>query len=94
MQLRTERVEHSDVEGLFPLLDGLVDEWCGRRALPELRFILGGYPMANLLTDGWHDLKTALENVRAFCGNTMSPSEHVRVEYALRLVNFVLDQPR
>jgi hypothetical protein len=73
---------------------GLVDEWCGRRALPELRFILGGYPMSSPLTDAWHDLQMALENVRAFCRNTLSSSEQMRVEYALRLVTFVLEQPR
>ena len=94
MKSRSEPIEKSDAEELFPLLDQLVNEWCGRRALPELRAILGGYPMANTLTDGWYTLKTALENLRAFCRDSMSPSERARVDYALRLVNFVVNQHR
>ena len=94
MKLRTKPIEQSDTEELFPLLDKLVDEWCERRALRELRTILPGYPMASVLTDGWWTLQTALENVRAFCRESMLPGERVRVDYALRLVNFILERRR
>ena len=53
MKTRNEPINQRDTEELFPLLDQLIDGWCERRALRELRLILAGYPMPNMLTDGW-----------------------------------------
>lgn len=94
MRSRGEPIEQGDTEELFPILNQLVDMWCERRALPELRWILRGYPMENTLTDDWHHLQTALENLRAFCRDSMTGVERERVDYALRLVGFILAQPR
>jgi hypothetical protein len=46
------------------------------------------------LTDSWYILRTALENVRAFCRDSMTPAERDRVDYALRLVAFIVNQQR
>ncbi|MCA1612991.1 MAG: hypothetical protein LC800_02315 [Acidobacteria bacterium] len=60
---------------LFNVLDGLIEAWCERRALKPLRYILQGYPLTSGLTDDWHQLKEALENVRACCGDDLTPEE-------------------
>ena len=46
-------------------LPKLIDAWCERRALGPLRQVLPHWPH-NGLTDGFYELKTALENARAF----------------------------
>jgi hypothetical protein len=54
---------------------GLVDEWCDRRCLPALRFILPGYPLSSGLTDEWGDLLKSLEDVRAFANEELTERE-------------------
>jgi hypothetical protein len=49
---------------IFIIVDGLIDRWCARRAIPPLRLVLPVYPLGNPLTDGWHMLYDALRDVR------------------------------
>jgi len=53
----------------------LVDEWCNRRCLQALRFILPGYPLRSGLTDDWADLLKSLEDVRAFAIDELTELE-------------------
>jgi hypothetical protein len=55
-------------------ISNLVDAWCQRRALRPLRYLLPHWPH-NGMTDGVHELKTALENVRAFGRPDLLPEE-------------------
>jgi hypothetical protein len=52
----------------------LVDSWCQRRALRPLRYLLPHWPH-NGMTDGVYELKTALEDVRAFGRDELLPEE-------------------
>lgn len=74
----------------FPLLDRLVDGWCERRALRPLSIILRAYPMASPLSDGWHELRSALRDVRCLRDPDVTDSEAMAVEDALRSVEKVL----
>jgi hypothetical protein len=60
--------------------EGLVESWCDRRCLRALREILGGYPLASPLTDGWGQLGDALRGVRAFAREELTTDEAQEVE--------------
>ena len=77
-------------EELFQTLGHLVDAWCERRALAALRCILAGYPLANHLTDGWADLMTALQNVRAFAREEITSEELTAVNECVRAIEKVV----
>jgi hypothetical protein len=62
-------------EELFSILRELVENWCDRRCLVALRYMLQGYPLHNELTDGWAELLSALENVRAFAQHETTSAE-------------------
>ncbi len=62
-------------EQVFKQVGELVDAWCERRCLNALRFVLQGWPLSNLLTDGWGDLLKALENVRAFAAKELTEQD-------------------
>jgi hypothetical protein len=74
----------------FSTLKSLVDAWCDRRCLGALRRILQAYPMASGLTDSWGELAIALEDVRAFARDEVTPLELQSVEetiaFARRIV--------
>ncbi len=76
---------------LFTILDGLVDQWCERRALGPLRRILPAYPFTNNLTDGWHMLYDALRDVRAFCRDDLTTAEHQQLGEAIVVVQSALE---
>jgi len=69
---------------LFQTLQKLVDTWCERRALQALRHILKGYPLTSPLTDSWADLMTALQDVRAFAREEITPEELKSVDECIR----------
>lgn len=75
---------------LFGLLDRLVDGWCERRALRPLRILLRAYPMASPLSDGWHELRGALRDLRCLREPDVSESEAVAIEDSLRAVDSAL----
>jgi hypothetical protein len=45
----------------------LIDKWCERRALRELRILLQVWPLPNGFTDEWHALLEQLRHLRAMC---------------------------
>lgn len=75
---------------LFQTLHNLVDAWCERRALQALRCILRAYPLVNPLTDGWADLMTALQDVRAFARKQITPEELKAVDECIRVIDKVV----
>ena len=75
---------------LFAILAGLVDAWCGRRALRCLRFILPGYPMPSHLTDSWQTLLEAMQNVRALCRDDLTEGERESLGKAIALAEGAL----
>jgi len=75
---------------LFQTLQKLVDAWCERRTLQALRYILNGYPLTNPLTDGWADLMTALQDVRAFAREEITPEELKSVDECIRVIDRVV----
>jgi hypothetical protein len=79
-------------EDLFPLLNGLVDGWCERRALNPLRHILSAYPLSNGLSDEWHKLYDALGDIRTLCREELEPEEKEKLNRAILHVQKVLDR--
>ena len=75
-----------DQEELFRTVRTLVEHWCDRRALRALRCILRGYPLVNPLTDGWAELMTALQDVRASVREEITPEELNSVDECIRVV--------
>jgi len=75
---------------LFQTLQKLVDSRCERRALQALRYILQAYPLVNPLTDGWADLMTALQNVRAFAREQITHEELKSVDECIRMIDRVV----
>jgi hypothetical protein len=88
----TLTVEHKEdrpklnEQELSQTLQELVGAWCDRRALKALKCLLGGYPLANRLTDGWANLMTALKDVRAFAREEITPEEAKRVNECIRVI--------
>ena len=80
----------SEESNLFTILDGLIDQWCERRALNPLRGILPAYPLTNNLTDGWHMLYDALRDVRAGCRDELSAAEQQQLGEAIVIVQNAL----
>jgi hypothetical protein len=76
---------------LFALLDKLVDGWCERRALRPLSFILRAYPMPSPLSDSWHELRSALRNLRTLREPDVLAPEATLIEDALRAVESALN---
>jgi hypothetical protein len=81
----------SEETHLFTILDGLVDQWCERRALNPLRRILPAYPLTNNLTDGWHMLYDALRDVRACCRDELGAAERRQLGEAIVIVQNALE---
>ena len=75
---------------LFQALQKLVDAWCERRALQALRCILRGYPLVNPLTDGWADLMRALQDVRAFAREEITPKELKSIDECIRVIDRIV----
>jgi len=75
---------------IFTILDGLVEQWCERRALNPLRRILPAYPLTNNLTDGWHMIYEALRDVRASCRDELSAAEQQQIGEAIVMVQNAL----
>ena len=75
---------------LFATLQRLVEAWCDRRCLRALRAILRGYPLTSPLTDGWAELLTALQDVRAFARSELTEAERTTVDDCIRVVEAAL----
>lgn len=56
-------------------LDWLIDQWCERRAILPLKYILRAYPSVLAHTDQLGDLLEALRDVKGFCRNELTQRE-------------------
>ena len=74
----------------FTVIDGLIDQWCERRALRPLRTLLPAYP-PNGLTDGWHELYDALRDVRSACRDELTEAEMQKINRAVVTAQKMLD---
>ena len=66
-------------DDVIKTINALVDGWCERRCLLALRQVLGAWPLANPLTDGWGALLNALKDVRAFAAAELTAEESKRL---------------
>lgn len=73
---------------IFSKIDKLVDNWCERRALKPLRFILRSYPLCSGLTDEWGELLDSLKDIKGLSGSELTSEEK---KMLVELVNAVED---
>ena len=71
----------------------LIEKWCDRRCLSALQGILGAYLAFNGLTDGWGELRVALQNVRALARTELTEDESARVDDLIRAADDALRLP-
>jgi len=64
-------------------LDWLVEQWCERRALRPLKFILQAYPGPLTHTDQIGDLLDRLRDIKGLCRNELTTDELNRVIEAI-----------
>jgi len=74
----------------FSVLRSLIEKWCDRRCLKALYRILGAYLGFNGLTDSWVDLRTALQDVRAFARTELMADELKDVDELIRAADRAL----
>jgi hypothetical protein len=60
-------------------LDWLIDQWCERRALKPLRFLLAAYPGVLVHTDQFGDLLEKLRDVKGLCRSELTAEEATHV---------------
>jgi hypothetical protein len=75
-----------DQQQFLETLRKLIDAWCDRRAFRALRCVLPGYPPSTMLTDGLGELLTALQNVRAFAREEITPAELQSLDECIRVL--------
>jgi hypothetical protein len=73
---------------LYEKLDWLIDQWCERRALRPLRFLLAVYPPAPVHTDQFFELLDKLKDVKGLCRNELAPEE---LGYVISAINELED---
>jgi len=71
-------------------VDSLCNGWCEQRCLSALRHLLRAWPITSPLTDGWGELGIALQNIRAFARNEITPQELEEVEQLVRDVDNII----
>ncbi len=62
-------------EEFLGTLRALIEKWCDRRCFKALYRTLGPCLSFNGLTDGWSELHTALQDVRAFARTELTADE-------------------
>jgi len=67
------------------LLRPLIDGWCERRELRPLAVLLPAYLAFNGLTDGWHSLWNAVNNLRGL-GDALPGEERATVAEVRALI--------
>jgi hypothetical protein len=80
-----------DAPDVDPAVHFLIDRWCERRALSPLRYILNGWPH-NGLTDGVAQLRDALDKIRAFARDDLTPAEAELVHLLINRVDRALSE--
>jgi hypothetical protein len=73
-------------------VDSLCNAWCERRCLRALRYLLQAWPLTSPLTDGWGGLGIALQNIRAFSRDEITPQELVELEQSIRDVDNIIQR--
>jgi hypothetical protein len=68
-------------------VESLCNAWCARHCLTALRHLLKAWPLISPLTDSWGELQIALQNVRAFARNEISPEQLETVNQLIRDVD-------
>ena len=69
-------------------LDWLIDQWCERRAIQQLRYLLRAYPSVLAHTDQLGDLLEALRDVKGLCRNELRQQE---LDYVISSINELED---
>jgi len=80
----------NDNDAFFGALRTLIGKWCDRRCLNALHRILGAYLGFNGLTDGWGELRIALQNVRALARTELKTDELKKVDDLIRAADHAL----
>ena len=69
-------------------LDWLIDQWCERRAIRPLKYLLRVYPSVLAHTDQLGDLLEALRDVKDLCRNELRQQE---LDYVISSINELED---
>lgn len=69
-------------------IEQLINNWCDRKALEPLRYILRSYPLHNGLTDDWGSLLESLKDIKGLCGNSLTGDER---KMLVALINSIED---
>ena len=72
----------------YQKLDWLIDQWCERRALRPLRFILRAYPCALVHTDDFGAVLDALRDVKGLCRGELTKEE---LSHVISMINELED---
>ena len=64
-------------------LDWLIDQWCERRALRPLQYMLPAYPTVMAHTDQFGDVLNASREVRKQCRKELTAEELTQLESAI-----------
>ena len=84
----------ADTTELFKHLDTLIDQWCERRALNPLRYLLPAYPLHMGTSDEWHELYNALRDIRSSCRDELKVEETEKLGRAIVTIQRMLDAQR
>ena len=76
-------------DNLDAVVSFLIDSWCERRAVSPLRFLLPGWPH-NGLTDGFAELREALDLVRALARDELTRLDEELVGIAINAIDRAL----
>ena len=69
-------------------LDWLIEQWCGRRELGPLRYLLPVYPGTLLHTDQFGQLLEALRDIKGLCREKLTPDE---LTHVISIINEIED---
>lgn len=68
-------------------INRLIDIWCDRRCLQPLTYLLGSYPFYREIDEDWNILLEALEEIRGFCANELTPGERSLIDELIEVVS-------
>ena len=77
-------------DSILQTVRSLFEAWCDRRCVRALRALLHGFPLTSPLTDGWSELLTALQDVRAFARSEITEPERATLETCIRDVDRIV----
>ena len=75
-------------EDIFKNIEQLINNWCERKALEPLRYILRSYPIHNGLTDEWGSLLESLKDIKGLCRFSLTGDER---KILVELINSIED---